>query len=140
MTRFTLAANNGEIGGGEVMLLRTAKVLRQLGHEVTVVAPAIADGVGAAAAKAGFATVAIKGQGRKAYMRNLRAWDANWCEEVKTEPKGDLKAPITVGFLGRPSPDKGIEVLAEAMAQLNATRGNAFELVVAGEPRFVDAA
>ena len=208
MTRFTLAANNGEIGGGEVMLLRTAKVLRQLGHEVTVVAPAIADGVGAAAAKAGFATVAIKGQGRKAYMRNLRAWDAsqrqgvlwchghvpalatvghpqrivhlhqapsfkhvvsgrlaacgalalavpsasmakhfptaqivyNWCEEVKTEPKGELKAPITVGFLGRPSPDKGIEVLAEAMAQLNATRGNAFELVVAGEPHFVDAA
>ena len=58
MTRFTLAANNGEIGGGEVMLLRTAKVLRQLGHEVTVVAPALADGVGAAAAKAGFATVA----------------------------------------------------------------------------------
>ena len=46
MTRFTLAANNGEIGGGEVMLLRTAKVLRQLGHEVTVVAPALADGVG----------------------------------------------------------------------------------------------
>ena len=77
MTRFTLAANNGEIGGGEVMLLRTAKVLRQLGHEVTVVAPALADGVGAAAAKAGFATVAIKGQGRKAYMRNLPGMPAS---------------------------------------------------------------
>jgi len=61
VTRFTLAANNGEIGGGEVMLLRTAKVLRQLGHEVTVVAPALADGVGAAAPQAGFGTAAPSG-------------------------------------------------------------------------------
>jgi len=59
VTRFTLAANNGEIGGGEVMLLRTAKVLRQLGHEVTVVAPALADGVGAGGAQTGFGTPGV---------------------------------------------------------------------------------
>ena len=27
----------------------------------------------------------------------------NWCEEVKTEPKGELKAPITVGSWAAPA-------------------------------------
>ena len=39
MTGVVLAANNGEIGGGEVMLLSLAEALRTLGHEVQVVAP-----------------------------------------------------------------------------------------------------
>ena len=38
MTAVVLAANNGEIGGGEVMLLSLAEALRTLGHEVQVVA------------------------------------------------------------------------------------------------------
>ena len=38
MTAVVLAANNGEIGGGEVMLLAVAEALRTLGHDVQVVA------------------------------------------------------------------------------------------------------
>ena len=39
MTTFTIASNQGSMGGGEVMMLAIAEAARELGREVTVVAP-----------------------------------------------------------------------------------------------------
>ncbi|SMO69726.1 glycosyltransferase [Propioniciclava tarda] len=76
MALITFASNNGDIGGGEEMLLALALAARELGHDVTVVAPATPDGVVRRARSSGFRTIAIKGQGRRAYLANLRAWEA----------------------------------------------------------------
>ena len=35
-----IATNNGDIGGGEVMLLNIARAARSLGYRVTVIGPA----------------------------------------------------------------------------------------------------
>ncbi len=40
VTAIAIAANRGDVGGGEVMLVNLATALRDLGHEVSVVAPA----------------------------------------------------------------------------------------------------
>ncbi len=80
----TLAANNGPIGGGEVMLLALAEVLRELGREITVVGPSSPDGVLAAAAARGFGVVELPAA-RADYVRALRRWDRGqrrgvlWC-------------------------------------------------------------
>lgn len=79
-----LAANNAEIGGGEVMLLALAQVLRELGREVAVVGPSAPGGVLEAAADRGFAVVELA-PARAAYVRALRRWDRRerdgllWC-------------------------------------------------------------
>ncbi|GAA4408236.1 hypothetical protein GCM10023168_25290 [Fodinibacter luteus] len=39
MSTVILAANNGQVGGGEVMLLATGRLLRDLGYDVEVVGP-----------------------------------------------------------------------------------------------------
>ena len=49
-------------------------------------------------------------------------------------------APLRLGFLGRPSPDKGVVVLLGALAELQRRRPGAFTLTLAGEPRFVSPA
>ncbi|MBM6404317.1 glycosyltransferase family 4 protein [Phycicoccus sp. CSK15P-2] len=83
MTRVVLAANNAEVGGGEVMLLATASLLRDLGEDVTVVGPDAADGVLDRAAAAGFAVERLAPE-RRRYAHELRAWHARrddllWC-------------------------------------------------------------
>ena len=85
MTAVVLAANNGEIGGGEVMLLSLAEALRTLGHDVQVVAPRGGrDGVAEAARAAGFPATDLS-SGRRQYIGELRAWRATnaagilWC-------------------------------------------------------------
>lgn len=81
----TIAANNGEIGGGEVMLLQLAKSLRALGIGVTIVAPQGPGDVAQAARDTGFDTVALPARGRRDWMLALRKWDAKqrrgllWC-------------------------------------------------------------
>nr|WP_300339541.1 glycosyltransferase family 4 protein [Actinomyces sp.] len=83
MTLIHLASNNGEIGGGEVMLLHLAEGLRDLGHEVHVLGPAAPCGVLEAAAERGFDTTEMPA-GRRDYMRALASWDRRrhgilWC-------------------------------------------------------------
>lgn len=87
--RFTIAANNGEVGGGEVMLLAIARAARTLGRDVTVVGPASPSHVLDLARRDGFSTVAIPGRTARSYLRNLRTWDTQqrdgllWCNGLR---------------------------------------------------------
>ncbi len=175
-----LAANNGDVGGGEVMLLQTAKALRDLDVDVHVVGPGAPDGVVARAEALGMPTTTMAA-GRKRYLRELRRWAAghdgwlwchglvpatatalrhrrvvhlhqvpaarhrpaarlaragaavtlvpsrstasavpgaqvlwNWSEPVETVPAA-RGGPLRVGFIGRHSTDKGLDVLARAL-------------------------
>ena len=94
MTQIHIAANNAEIGGGEVMLIQIAEAVRALGHEVHIIGPGAEDGVVRAAAARGFQTTALD-TGRQAYMRALASWDRDrngvlWCN-------GLVPALATVG-------------------------------------------
>ncbi|HET7761589.1 MAG TPA: glycosyltransferase [Phycicoccus sp.] len=83
MSRVVLAANNGEVGGGEVMLLATAQALRDLGVDVQLVGPSTPDGVLDHGARLGFEVTRLPGD-RRAYLARLRGWSAGqpgwmWC-------------------------------------------------------------
>ncbi|WP_138442316.1 glycosyltransferase family 4 protein [Sinomonas susongensis] len=83
MTHIVLAANNGEIGGGEVMLLGIAEVLREIGVDVLVLGPEHPGGLIAAARERGFNVDALPCRGRAEYMLALRRWR-------KAHPEGVL--------------------------------------------------
>ncbi|RYC05847.1 glycosyltransferase family 4 protein [Nocardioides zhouii] len=204
--RIHLAANNPDLGGGEMMLLRHAEALLQLGHPVTVVAPDSPTEVLDAAAAAGAEVVAIRATGRRDYLPRLRAWDreqrrgvlwchglvpsfatsgrpdrivhlhqaprgraqelavvvarrgalatvvpshdaasripgstphANWTQELPRLPlrPGPVSGSATVGYLGRLSTDKGVDVLARAVAAVP----HDVRLLLAGDTRYVEA-
>jgi glycosyltransferase involved in cell wall biosynthesis len=59
----------------------------------------------------------------------------NWCDEVVIDPEAATKGP-RIGFLGRLSCDKGVDVLAEAFGDVLESHPDA-ELVIAGDGRFV---
>lgn len=85
--KISLAANHGEIGGGEVMLLAMAESARQLGHDVTVVAPSgkLID----EAQTANHRTVVINTESALGYLRGLRRWASRartgllWCNGLR---------------------------------------------------------
>lgn len=200
--RIHLAANNPDLGGGEQMLLRHAEALVALGHPVTVVAPDAPTEVLDAASTLGADVVAIRADGRRDYLRRLRAWDRSerhgllWCHglvpafatagrpdrlvHLHQEPRGrgqqvaaglarrgalvtlvpslDAAARMAgsrahpnwttelprltdpgvppgndVGYLGRLSTDKGVDVLARAIALVPGDP----RLVLAGDTRYV---
>lgn len=202
--RIHLAANNPDLGGGELMLLRHAEALVQLGHPVTVVAPDSPSEVLDAAGPTGADVVAIRASGRRDYVHALRAWDRSqrhgvlWCHGLvpafatsgrprrivhlhqdprsraqrvaariarrgalaTVVPSYDAAARLPgstphanwtsdlprlsldhggrateVGYLGRLSTDKGVDVLARAVAALP----DDVRLVLAGDTRYVDA-
>lgn len=72
--RIWLAANQGEVGGGEVMLHHLATALRELGRDVAVVAPAVPSAVADRLEADGFPVARVGGPGRLGYMRALRRW------------------------------------------------------------------
>lgn len=72
----TLATNNGDMGGGEVMLLRVAEVLRKLGINVHVVAPSQPSGLADEATAAGLQVTRLPASTRREWMVALRRWDA----------------------------------------------------------------
>ena len=204
--RIHLAANNPDLGGGELMLLRHAEALLQLGHPVTVVAPDSPSEVLDAAAAAGAEVVAIRAAGRRDYLHRLRSWDrahrrgvlwchglvpsvatagrpdrivhlhqaprgraqelaalvarrgalatvvpshdaasripgstphANWTQELPrlaVDRPGSVGGSATIGYLGRLSTDKGVDVLARAVAAVPQD----VRLLLAGDTRYVD--
>lgn len=81
-----IATNNGDMGGGEVMLLNIARAARSLGYKVTVIGPSAPGELIEAASDEGFATLALPAQNRKQYIVQLRAWSTRirkdellWC-------------------------------------------------------------
>lgn len=94
-----LASNNGDIGGGEIMLLAIAKGLSQLGIRIVVVGPTHDGGVLDAAEEAGHHVVRLAAD-RRTYYRQLRQWDRTerrgllWCN-------GLVPAFATSGHRGR---------------------------------------
>mgnify|MGYP001269903137 CR=1 FL=1 len=66
-----IAANNGNIGGGEVMQLSIAEAARTLGYDVRIACPETPDPLARAARDRGFSTMAIPGSSRAAYVANL---------------------------------------------------------------------
>ncbi len=79
----TVAANNGEIGGGEVMALALASALRARGHDVLVIGPSHRAGVVLEAQTLGFPALGLSPH-RADYMRDLRRWSTGsrgllWC-------------------------------------------------------------
>ncbi|NHA68787.1 glycosyltransferase [Phycicoccus flavus] len=210
MTRVLLAANNAEVGGGEVMLLATAEVLRDLGVETAVAGPVLAEGATGGvvdqAEQRGFPVLRLPAQ-RRAAMAALRSAargseDWLWCHglapalatagrqrrvvHVHQAPSATHRAaigvsrlraeavlvpshamtaavpgatvvpnwtdalpvrdadgapdrPVRVGFIGRHSADKGLDVLARAVERLAAAEPDGWRLVLAGDGRFVPA-
>ncbi|RLV47640.1 glycosyltransferase [Nocardioides mangrovicus] len=96
---FTIAANRGELGGGEVMLLQLADAARALGLATRVVAPRTPAETADAAHDAGHGVVALPCRSRRDYARALRSWDRDrrgllWCN-------GLLPALATAGHRDR---------------------------------------
>ncbi|MDY6054800.1 glycosyltransferase family 4 protein [Micrococcus sp.] len=81
-TRIWVAANQGEVGGGEVMLHHIATALRELGRDVAVVAPAVPAETADRLAADGFTVERVGGPGRAGYMRALRRWHRAHRDEV----------------------------------------------------------
>lgn len=66
-----MVANQGRIGGGEVMLHRLAVSLRELGRQVAVIAPQSPSEVAELMAGEGFAVERIPGASRRGYLLGL---------------------------------------------------------------------
>ena len=210
----SIAANNGSVGGGEVMLLNIAHALRELGRPPTIIAPLGSDAVSELADEArsrDFRVVGLPAESRLDWMRALRAWDRrnrngilwcngllpavatsghrdrivhlhqqpqsraqralfglarqramrvtvpsnhlaellpgttaleNWCEPVAMAPDAEFlnidgpSGVTRVGFLGRPTMEKGIAALSGAISHLDHLVPGSTRLVIAGSPKF----
>jgi hypothetical protein len=117
-----LAANNGDIAGGEVMLLALAEGLRELGKEPLVVGMDTPRGLVETARNRGFTVEALRVRGRAEYMHVLRRWRKEhpegvlWCNglvpaaatsamarrvvHLHQLPAGPQRAAVTVARLG----------------------------------------
>ncbi len=206
-----LLANNGRVGGGEVMMVALGQSARRLGIDVRVVAPEEPVEVLELAGAAGLDVLPIAARDRFGYLKGLathrdrftadlwwcnglvpaiamtgsrhrrvvhlhqapsglqrQAWSlakhgvervvvpsesmraqvpgstvlANWTQDLALlDPvPGREDRPIRVGFIGRFSPNKGLDVLARAVTRLDSALGRPIRLVVAGDARFVSAA
>ena len=95
-----LATNNGDIGGGEVMLLNIARAARGLGYQVVIIGPANPPDLIEAAADEGFTRIVLPAKTRIQYMVQLRLWHRAhrdvllWCN-------GLVPAAATGGRAGR---------------------------------------
>lgn len=202
--RIAVATNNGEIGGGEVMLLAIAEALAAIGLTPLVVGPAEPGDALAAARGRGWNTVALPARTRGQYMRELARWRLRhrrvplWCNglvpalatagqgprivHLHQVPTGAQRTALAVarigarrvlvpshdaaggvrgatvlpnwtvrparagrrggdgevriGFLGRLTREKGVDVLAAALALLRTDGRAAPRLVLAGSNRF----
>lgn len=210
MTRATIAiaTNNGDIGGGEVMLLNIVHTLESLGHRVLVIGPRAPGDLVTLARERGVETTILDACTGVGYMTELFRWRlrhrriplwcnglvpsfatsglgprlvhlhiaprglqrlaariaccgaravlvpsrfmesrvpgsrpiGNWTEDIpftafrETAEDGSLR----VGFLGRMTREKGVDVLARALQQVPEIGGRTVRLVIAGANRFGD--
>lgn len=204
----SFVTNNGDIAGGEVMLFAMARAARDLGCEVSIVAPSTPRDVLLQARTEGFRAIEILAESRPAYLSGLRRWLpargdallwcnglvpalatagannrvvhlhqvprgrlqrvaqrlgsrgarrlfvpsadmasriagatplANWSEGVQISQRHEARSgePLTLGFLGRHSPGKGLDIVAQALAILNGEEPGRYRLLLAGDGRSV---
>lgn len=72
--RIVIAANNGDIGGGEVMLIAIAEALRDCGIRVSVLGPSSPGELVALAGARGLEVEALPADSRRAYALALAGW------------------------------------------------------------------
>lgn len=211
MTQVWIAANHGDLGGGEVMAVSLARAARDLGYDARIAAPSHPARMIALARAEGFATAEIHGRSASRYAVNLAAWDlaerqgvlwanglraaaataghrnrivhlhqvprrrqrwvaraASWGARAVVVPsefasrsvpgatvlpnwtqpfdeprfdrrlvRGDAASPVVLGFLGRLSTLKGVDVLARALTRLDRQEPGRYRLLLAGEPTYV---
>ncbi len=101
MTAIVIAANRGDVGGGEIMLVNLATALRDLGHDVSVVAPRQPDGVVRLAETHALPVTALAGRNRAAYGLELRRWHRTLPTDVLFWANGLLPAAATALRPGR---------------------------------------
>ncbi|WP_298745135.1 glycosyltransferase family 4 protein [uncultured Microbacterium sp.] len=117
-----LAANNGGIGGGEVMLLRIAAAMRELGVDVTAVVPA-ASPMMTAVTRTGVPVIPLASRSRFEWMRALRRWDRTrppgllWCNGLVPAAATAGRAHRVVHLHQRP---QGLHAPLVTLAQLRA--------------------
>ena len=92
-----IATNNGDLGGGEIMLLRIARALRALGVEPVVLTPSTPGDLAAAARAEGLVVTELECRDRRGYAAALLRWRLAhrdlplWCN-------GLLPATATAGI------------------------------------------
>lgn len=96
-----LLANQGPIGGGEVMLLHIAEAVRRSGRRALVVAPAAEPDTLMRARREGFETRGIPGSGRAAYLAGLRRWARREGRSMRLWCNGLLPVVATGGLQHR---------------------------------------
>ncbi|WP_237205885.1 glycosyltransferase family 4 protein [Rothia nasimurium] len=74
MAKVAIATNNGDIGGGEVMLLNIAEALRANGEDVLVIGPSAPSELVDAARSKGLPVLVLSARKRLTYMMRLRIW------------------------------------------------------------------
>jgi glycosyltransferase involved in cell wall biosynthesis len=96
----TIATNNGDIGGGEIMMLSIAQALRDEGIAVTILAPSEPAAIADEAQAHGLAVIRLQAATRRQWMTALRRWAARarpellWCN-------GLVPSTATMGLPGR---------------------------------------
>ncbi|OFT56237.1 hypothetical protein HMPREF3159_09465 [Brachybacterium sp. HMSC06H03] len=122
--RIAIATNNGDIGGGEVMLLNIAAALRSMHIDVTVLAPTTPGEVLEEARSRGFDVVSLKASNRPGYVAALATWRVRnravplWCNglvpTVATTGMGPRIAHLHIF-------PTGLNALAARIGRLGAT-------------------
>lgn len=81
----TLATNNGDIAGGEIMLLNLAEAIQDSGRKVRILAPSNPGQLAAEAKSLGFEVITLPTTSRASWVMAIRRWRAKnkggllWC-------------------------------------------------------------
>lgn len=120
-----IATNNGDIGGGEVMLLNIAEALRAIGLRVLVIGPSGPADLVTATRERGFDVEALPAHGRAAWMRALLRWRLRnrhiplWCNGLVPSLATVGLGPRIVHFHMVPT---GMHGIAARIARLGVRR------------------
>lgn len=120
-----IATNNGDMGGGEVMLLNIATALRSMDIDVTVLAPTTPGELLEEARARGFDVVPLKASTRLGYMRALAAWRLRnravplWCNGLVPTAATTGMGPRIAHLHILPT---GVNALAARIGRLGAAR------------------
>jgi glycosyltransferase involved in cell wall biosynthesis len=121
-SEIVIAANNGDIGGGEVMLFNIAVMLEKLGRKVVVLAPSQPDSVALRAKELGLNTVVLEAQTRRDWLFAIRRWrnlnktSLLWCNGLLPAFATTLQGNRIVHLHQRPA---GLLKVAAFLARLN---------------------